>query len=334
VDLRALPKVELHRHLEGSVRFGTFAELARETGIDLSRAELRRRTSMKGRRPGFLRFLSKFELYRGLYPSRDWIERVAFEAAEDAKREGVVHLELRFSPTHFGRRMQAAGEDVAAWVARGARRAGLAVRFIATFGRDFGVKGNRPTARAVEGTDVFSGLDLAGDEAVSARPFAPLFRKLKRPVTIHAGEAGSAANVREAIEAFGALRIGHGIRAFRDAALLDLARRRKIHFELCPTSEIQTGAARTWKTHPAWRARALGVDCSLNTDDPSICGTELPREYERARRAGWTAADFEDVNLRAAEAAFLETRAEREALLRKLRPARAAVRGIIGPKSP
>src|SRR5438105_14760655 len=101
-DWRVLPKIDLHRHLEGSVRFGTFAELAREVGIDLSARELRRRTTMRGEKPGFLRFLSKFELYRGLYPSREWIERVAFEAAEDAKKDGVVYLELRFSPTHFG----------------------------------------------------------------------------------------------------------------------------------------------------------------------------------------------------------------------------------------
>src|SRR5579862_1489877 len=169
VDLKALPKVELHRHLEGSIRCSTFLELARETHLDLSRAELRRRTSMKGERPGFLRFLSKFELYRGLYPSREWIQRVAFEAAEDATREGIVHLELRFSPTHFGRRLGAKGEEVAEWIARGARRAGISVRFLATFGRDFGVKGNEPTTRAVEGTDVFSGLDLAGNEAGPAR---------------------------------------------------------------------------------------------------------------------------------------------------------------------
>src|SRR4029077_17231656 len=114
------------------------------------------------------------------------IERVAFEAAEDAKKDGVIHLELRFSPTHFARRVKARGGDVAAWVAKGARRAGIDVRFIATFGRDFGVKGNEPTTRAVRGTNVFSGLDLAGNETVSALPFVPLFKKLKLPVTIHA----------------------------------------------------------------------------------------------------------------------------------------------------
>lgn len=287
MDLKALPKVELHRHLEGSVRFETFVELAKETGIDLPRAELRRRTSMKGEKPGFRRFLSKFQLYRGLYPSRDWIERVAFEAVEDAKRDGIIYLELRFSPTHFGRRMGAKGEDVAEWVAKGARRAGIDVGFIATYGRDFGVKGNEPTTRAVQGTDVFHGLDLAGNEAVSARPFAPLFRKLKLPVTIHAGEGGPASHVHEAMTVFGARRIGHGVRAFRNPKLVELANRQRVHFELCPTSEIQTGAARSWERHPAWRASALGLGCSLSTDDPSICGVSLTEEYERAFRGRW-----------------------------------------------
>jgi adenosine deaminase len=310
VDFKALPKIDLHRHLEGSVRFDTFAELARDVGIALPERELRRRTSMKGEKPGFLRFLSKFELYRGLYPSRDWIERIAFEAAEDAKNDGVIHLELRFSPTHFSRRMKAKGEDVAGWVARGARRAGLDLRFIATFGRDFGVQGNEPTTRAVWGTDVFSGLDLAGNEAVSALPFAPLFKKLKLPATIHAGEAGGAENVREAIETFGARRIGHGLRVLEDPRVLDLARRRKVHFEVCLTSEIQTGAARTWKGHPAWRMAQQDLRMSLNTDDPSICGVSLSGEYRKAARAGWNRARLAHPAIQAARAAFVSASEE------------------------
>jgi adenosine deaminase len=313
VDFKALPKIDLHRHLEGSVRFETFVELARETGIDLPKKELRRRTSMKGEKPGFKRFLSKFELYRGLYPSRDWIERVAFEAAEDAKRDGVVYLELRFSPTHFGRRMQAKGEDVAAWVARGARRAGIDVRFIATYGRDFGVKGNEPTTRAVRGTEVFSGLDLAGDEAVSALPFVPLFKKLNLPVTIHAGEAGGPENVRQAIEKFGARRIGHGVRVLEDPAVVLLAKERGVVFEVCPTSELQTGVARSWKTHPARRMKEeFRFHVTLATDDPSICGTDLTTEYRRAFRSGWKWWELAWAGAAGAHAAFAPREKKRE----------------------
>lgn len=303
MNFSALPKIDLHRHLEGSIRFETFVELARETGIDLSRRELRRRTTMRGEKPGFRRFLSKFELYRGLYPSRDWIERVAFEAAEDARKDGVIYLELRFSPTHFGRRMKAKGEDVAEWVDRGARRAGIEVGFIATYGRDFGPGGNRPTTRAVEGTGVFSGLDLAGDESKSALPFLSLFKRLKLPVTIHAGEAGGAENVKEAVTRFGACRIGHGLRVIEDPQLVRECRR--VTFEVCPTSAIHTGSARSWKTHPMMKMIEEGLKVTLNTDDPSVSMTTLSLECERGLRAGLDSTMVKESMIQAAKAAFL-----------------------------
>lgn len=309
-----LPKIDLHRHLEGSVRFTTFLELARETGIALPRPELRRRTTMKGEKPGFSRFLSKFELYRGLYPSRDWIERVAFEAVEDARRDGVIYLELRFSPTHFGRRMKAPGEDVAEWVARGARRAGIPVSFIATFGRDFTLRENRPTARAAEGTSVFSGLDLAGNESRSAGPFLRTFRRSGLPSTIHAGEAGGAGNVREALHAFGASRIGHGVRVIDDAALCADPATRAASFEVCLTSEVQTGAARSWRAHPARQMQARGLRITLNTDDPSVCGTTLSQELRLAPRAGLGPAEVREAQFEAVRAAFAP-----EGLKRRLR---------------
>lgn len=315
MSYRALPKIDLHRHLEGSVRFDTFRELAREVGIDLPARELRRRTSMKGERPGFLRFLSKFELYRGLYPSREWIERVAFEAVEDAKEDGVTYLELRFSPAHFARRAGLPGEGVAEGVARAARRVkGIEVRFIATFARDFSLQVNGPTFRAVEGTSVFCGLDIAGDESKSAIPFLRHFRRWDLPATIHAGEGDGARNVREAIEKFGARRIGHGVRVLEDPGVVDLARRSGVAFEVCLTSEIQTGVAPSWRRHPAVRMAATGLQVTLNTDDPSISGVTLSGEFGRASRLGLTPGACV---VEAASAAFLPER-EKARLLRKV----------------
>ncbi len=302
---RSLPKIDLHRHLEGSVRFDTLRELAREVGLNISARELRRSTTMAGQRPGFRRFLSKFSIYRGLYPSREWVERVAYEAVEDARRDGIVYLELRFSPAHFARRMKARGEDVADWVAGSARRAGVAVGFIATFGRDFTLEENEPTFRAVEGTDVFSGLDVAGDEAHSALPFLPFFKRAGLPVTIHAGETGRPENVIEAVERFGARRIGHGLAVLRDPRAVDLASRRRVVFETCLTSEIQTGAARSWARHPVRRMIDEGLLVTVNTDDPSVCGTSLGMEYSMARRAGISLGDLRAAALAAADSSFL-----------------------------
>ncbi len=311
------PMIDLHRHLEGSVRFGTLKELARETGLALPDRELRRRATMAGEKPGFLRFLSKFDIYRGLYPSREWIDRVAFEAAEDAGKDGVVHLELRFSPAHFARRMKAKGEDVAEWVARAARRAGGGVRFVATFNRQFPMKANKPTFNAVEGTDVFSGLDVAGDEGHSALPFLQFFRRSGLPATIHAGEGGGAENVREAIEKFGARRIGHGVRVLEDPRVVGLAREKGVVFETCLTSEIQTGTAPSWKRHPVRLMMDAGLRVTLNTDDPSICGIRLSDEFQRARRCGISPGELRRAILVAAGAAFLP-RSDRARLGRSL----------------
>ena len=280
MNFRALPKVDLHRHLEGSIRFDTLVELAKDVGLKLNRGALRNKTTMRGEKPGFRRFLSKFDIYRSIWPSRDWIERVAREAVEDARDDGVVHLELRFSPAHFARRLKVPGEEVSSWVARGARRARLPVRFIATLGRHFTLAQNRPTMNAVLETNIFSAIDIAGDENRSARPFLPFCRRAGLPLTIHAGEAGGPARVREAIDIFGARRIGHGMRILESPRTLSMARKLGIIFEVCPTSELQTSIATSWKTHPIRRMWDEGLQITINTDDP----TSYPRFARRVPR--------------------------------------------------
>ena len=210
--------------------------------------------------------------------------------------------------------MKAPGEDVAEWIARGARRAGIDLSFIATFGRDFGVKGNEPTTRAVRGTSLFSGLDLAGTESVPAAPFIPLFRKLKLPATIHAGEAGGARNVREAMDRFGAKRIGHGVRILGDRGLVRRAVREGVVFETCPTSEIQTGAAKPGRRHPIALMKDAGLALTINTDDPSVCGTSIGAELAAAKRMGFTENDLRKSLLQAAMAAFVPDSRRRKLL--------------------
>jgi adenosine deaminase len=112
--------------------------------------------------------------------------------------------------------------------------------------------------------------------------------------------------VKEALLEFGARRIGHGVQAAGSPEILTLARRLGAHFEVCLTSEIQTGAARSWKRHPAFRLRESGVGLSLNTDDPSICGIRLSDELGRALRSGWSREHLLAAQLEAVRAAFLE----------------------------
>ena len=328
-DLRALPKVELHRHLEGSVRFMTFVSIALEGGMPMPGGffKLKDRVRVRdGDRRSLSSFLKKFDLYRNLYPSRASIERVAREAAEDAAYDGVVHLELRFSPVHFARRMKADPVEVAGWIIGAARKGAgaMTVKFIITLGRQHSPRVNAPSVdAAIEHKGDVVALDVAGPENLPLAPFAPLLKrgaKVGLGLTIHAGEARGPASVREAID-LGATRIGHGVRAAGDVKLLDEIRRRGIAFEMCLTSNFQTGAVRRPEDHPLPVLFKEGHKVTINTDDPQVCGTDLVREFAEARRMGLKPAHLHRLTDHAIDAAFL-TDSERAQLRNRVARAR------------
>jgi len=320
-DLRALPKVELHRHLEGSVRFLTFLSIAAKAGVRGGDVRVRDGD------PRTLRsFLRKFEPFHNLYPNRESIERVAREAAQDAVRDGIVHLELRFSPVHFARRMKADPVEVAGWIIRAARKGAgrMTMKFIVTLGRHHSPRENAPSVdAAIEHRGDVVALDVAGPENLPLAPFAPLLKRGARHglgITIHAGEARGPESVREAIE-LGASRIGHGVRAAGDLRLLDEIRRRGIAFEMCLTSNHQTGAVRNFLKHPLPRLLRSGHRVTLNTDDPKVCMTTLVHEFTEARRLGITPSELDLLTDNAVDAAFL-TPHEREKLKQRVAKAR------------
>jgi adenosine deaminase len=321
-DLRSLPKVELHRHLEGSVRFQTLKPIILRQGL-APRLGLEDRFRVRDSEPRSLgSFLGKFELLHHVYVSREIIERVAREAAEDAAAEGVVHLELRFSPVHFARKLGADPVEVAGWIIRAARKGAgsMTLKFLVTLGRHHSARVNAPSVdAAIQHRGDVVGLDVAGPEKFPLAPFVPLLRRGARAglgITLHAGEARGPESVREALK-FGAARLGHGVRAARDAKLLDEIRRRKIAFELCLTSNHQTGTVRRLENHPLPVLLKDGHRVPLNTDDPSICGTDLVREFALAKRLGLREADLKAVTDHAVEAAFLSNE-ERAALRRRV----------------
>jgi adenosine deaminase len=311
VTLRDLPKVELHRHLEGSVRYETWREIAKAAGVEV----VPRSKYVVGRREAktLPSFLSHFRLLHNLYPDRDSIERVAREAVEDARRDHVVYLELRFSPVHFARRMKADAVKVAGWIIDAARRAAgrrLQVRFLVTFGRDFDRATNEPSlSAALEHRGEVVGVDIAGDETKPARHLEPLVRKAQRAglkLTVHAGEGAGGESVREAIEALGADRIGHGVRAIGDPRVLSLATEHAVAFEMCPTSNAQTGAC-PLSRHPLRSLLRAGQAVTINTDDPALSDIDLTHEFEVAtNRLGLTAADLALAVDNASRAAFDE----------------------------
>ncbi len=321
--LQAMPKVDLHRHLEGSLRLETLAEAAREHGVDLPSydiEELRPLVQVVDGDPyDFHRFLEKFKLLRRFYSCREAVERVAYEAVADAAEDNVQYLELRFSPASLAMAQDFSLDEVTEWVVQAVNRAQrdhhIAVGLIVSVMRDFGhdvAENVTEVAIAYRDRGVV-GLDLAGDEVhYPGKPFADLFRRAKAAglgITVHAGEAMGPERVHEAITILEADRIGHGVRTIENSDVVQLVLRRGVALEVCPTSNLQTGVVRSLGSHPLRDLYRLGLRVTLNTDDPSVSNTMLTDEYVVAIQSiGLTMIELKNIILNGVRAAFLPAR--------------------------
>lgn len=289
----ALPKVELHRHLEGSLRLSTMLEIARQHGVTVpvSLLNLSGLVQVQDQDPmTFSNFLDKFKTLRLFYRSPDVIHRVTREAVEDAAKDNVRYLELRFTPVALSRAEGFPLHDVMDWVAESAQDAAMEnkiqVRLIASVNRHESPELAEQVAwLAVEHMKKgLVALDLAGNEAeFKSEPFHGIFKEAKQAglhVTIHAGEWGPASNVRDAIENLGAERIGHGVRVLEDESVTALAKERGVAFEVCVTSNFQSGVVNTLEEHPLPRMLDHGLKVTINTDDPSVSRITLSHEFQ------------------------------------------------------
>lgn len=288
---RSLPKVDLHRHLEGSLRLSTLLEIGHHYQIELPTVDRLGGLVQIGGQEVFTyeNFLSKFDTLRLFYRSPQVIARLAREAVHDAALDNVRYLELRFTPVALGRAGGFPVSDVMDWVIDGIQDCehdfGIKTRLIASVNRH-----ESPEIAAQVGHEAIKridrgivGFDLAGNEAsFSGLPFASLFQDMHHAglhLTVHAGEWGGACNIKEGIQHLHAERIGHGVRVVEDPATVDLARERGIAFEVCLTSNLHSGVISNMLDHPLPRMAGLGLKTTLNTDDPSISQVTLSDEY-------------------------------------------------------
>jgi adenosine deaminase len=327
---QSLPKVELHRHLEGSLRVSTMAEVAKAHGLDIvGTGQLRPLVQVHESEPyTFKNFLSKFTTLRLFFRSPEVIARVVREAVEDAAADNIRYFELRFTPVALSTAQGYDLGEVMDWVAGHVQAAsqeyGVTTRLIASVNRHESVDIAEKVAwlavdRKGKG---FVGIDLAGNEAeFPGEPFAGVFREAQQAglhSTVHAGEWGGAFNVAEAIVTFGAERIGHGVRVLEDPSIVDLAASRRTAFEVCITSNHQTGVVPSLQEHPIRRMLDRGLNVTLNTDDPSISRITLGHEYQLVcKEFGFTLVELRERVLAAAQAAFLPP-AERQVLVQSL----------------
>jgi adenosine deaminase len=317
------PKVELHRHLEGTLRLETMLDIARAHSITVP-ASLSGLVQVQDEDPQtFQNFLAKFNTLRLFYRSPDVIDRITREAVEDAARDNVRYLELRFTPVALSRAERFPLHDVMQWVITSAREAAkkfkMKVGLIASVNRHESTELAEQVAwlAAAHVKDGLVGLDLAGNEAdFSAQPFAGIFKEARQAglhITIHAGEWGGAKNVRDAIEKLGAERIGHGVRVMEDGYTAALARERGTVFEVCVTSNYQSGVVPAQEKHPLPRMLNAGLNVTINTDDPSVSRITLSHEYRVACSDLGVSVDvLKQRILAAAQASFLPEKDKNE----------------------
>jgi adenosine deaminase len=341
---QALPKVELHRHLEGSLRLETLAEVARQHGIAEGK-QLSQLVQVNQSEPCTVRnFLSKFETLRQFYCTPEIIVRVTREVIADAAQDNIRYLELRFTPAALCKVRGFALAEVVDWVLSGAQQAGTPdgplTRLIISINR------HEPPSLAAQVIQLavermhlgVAGIDVAGNEAdyPDLERFAGMLAEARQAglgLTIHAGEWGCAQNVAQAITRYQADRIGHGVRAVEDAAVVALARKAGIPFEVCLTSNIQSGVAASFSAHPLKHMLTAGLNVTLNTDDPSISQITLGGEHQLAcEQLGISLMVLKGCLLRAAQAAFLP-QAERTALSQRLEAEFNQTAGITGSHS-
>lgn len=323
----ALPKVELHLHLEGAAPPGFIRALAQEKHIDLSGIF---DAGGQYRFTDFWDFLRVYEAACTPLQTPDDFLRLTLAALEESARSGVVYTEAFLSPDFCG------GGDLVAWreylhaieeaATEAKRTMGITLRGIVTCIRHFGPEQARRIALcAAETAGRFvTGFGIAGDETAGhPRDFAWAFdcaREAGLRLTAHAGEWAGPQSVRDALDHLRVERIGHGVRAIEDPRLVDHLAERGIVLEVCPGSNVALGLYPGFAAHPVARLAERGVKVTLSTDDPPFFHTTLVREYEALAHAfGWTEADFRAINAQAAHAAFCDE-ATRQEILKRLEP--------------
>lgn len=326
-----LPLLDLHRHLDGNIRPATIWQLAEKNSIALPTTQFNEfipHVQIQHSESNLLDFLKKLDWGVAVLKNLDDVKRVAYENVEDAFNAGLHYAELRFSPYYMSMNHHLSISDVVAAVIDGVhagmKNFAIKINLIGILSRTFGVKQCQCELDALlTHKDHLVAIDLAGDEYnFPGELFNEHFKQVRTAglqITVHAGEAGGAKSVWQAINDLGATRIGHGVATIEDEKLMSYMVNHNIAIESCLTSNFQTGTVTNLAEHPLKVFLERGIKACLNTDDPAVQGIEIKNEYTVARQVlKLNDAEIMQLQKNALDVCFLSN-SEKNALLKAVK---------------
>ncbi|QGU94698.1 adenosine deaminase [Clostridium bovifaecis] len=286
-----LPKIELHCHLDGSVRPETIIDISTKDNINIPSNDIniiRNMLIAPWECESLDEYLERFKLPLKVMQTKDNIRRIAFELLEDASKENVKYIEVRFAPLlHREKGLSIEGiiESVLEGIKDAENRYDIEGNLILSCLKHMPVetavevieKGKKFLGKGVVAVD----LAASEDEGFSQRFVEPiaLARKYGYRITIHAGETGTGRNVLEAVEVLGAERIGHGVYITNCLEAYNIVKEKNITLEICPTSNVQTKAVNRYESHPVYDFYKDGIKVTINTDNRTVSDTTMTKEY-------------------------------------------------------
>lgn len=324
--LRKMPKVELHRHLDGSIRQETIVDISKHNNLDIDIsdiASLKKRSTVTEPMQDLAAVLEAFDTIQKVSCSYEAIKRIAFENVEDAFHDGIKLIELRFSPAFISLGKEISNDEIIEGVIDGVVdgmvKYAIQVGLITIVSRTLDYDANSQATLDViayansgrhHGSDRLVGFDLADREnTTDPSDFSELVRVSREAglgITVHSGEDTDASGVRKTLEILNPDRIGHGVNAWQDMDVVEMLKERDVLLELCPTSNWLTQCVPVLAEHPLPDFFRAGVKVSINSDDPQLMDIDLTHEYEIAKKHyGLNNEDFRKMNLYALEKSFL-----------------------------
>lgn len=309
-----MKKVELHLHLDGSIRPSTISEI-----LNINLEEAKKLSTIETKCASLKEYLTKFDIPLKIMQTKENLERVAFELAQDLQKDDVIYAEIRFAPNKHLKSGLTLDEVVTA-ILKGLSQVPIKTNLILCMMRGDSYEQNLKVIKLAKKylNHGVVAIDLAGSEAsYPVNLYQKLFeiaQKENIPFTIHAGEADGPLSVINAIN-LGAKRIGHGVRAIESEKALKLIKEKNITLEVCPKSNLDTNMYEKLSNHPIKKLYDMGLLVTINTDNRTVSNTNLTKSYQDLQEVfSFTKQDFLKMNENALQSAFLN-QAEIEELL-------------------